>query len=46
MIDITFVDTKDLSETLLIIGNEYVRLEIGTIEESVKVLMISQDIHL
>ena len=32
--DITFVDTKDLSETLPIIGNEYVRLEIGTPEET------------
>ena len=33
-VDITFVDTKDLSETLPIIGNEYVKLEIITIEET------------
>ena len=26
--DITFVDTKDLSETLPIIGNEYVKLKL------------------
>ena len=38
--DITFVDTKDLSETLPIIGNEYVKLEIGTPEETLSLIHI------